>query len=206
MDHEPVFITTLAIGLTAAFIGGFVARRLRLPAIVGYILAGVVIGPFTPGLIADARIAHGARRARRDPADVRRRASTSRSATCSRSGRIAIPGAIVQTVVAVAAGHVRWARRSGWASAAAGSRARRVDREHCRPAARVGRAGAQDTVQGHIAIGWLIVEDLLTVLVLVLLPRPRRCWRRGRPGGDDGANSVVGDRHGARQGGASSRS
>ena len=57
MDHEPVLISTIAIGLTAAFIGGFVARRLGLPALVGYILAGVAIGPFTPGLVADVAIA-----------------------------------------------------------------------------------------------------------------------------------------------------
>ena len=55
MDHEPVLITTLAVGLVAAFVGGLVARRLGLPSIVGYIVAGVVIGPFTPGLIADRR-------------------------------------------------------------------------------------------------------------------------------------------------------
>ncbi len=46
MDHEPVLISTIAIGLSAAFIGGLIARRLGLPAIVGYILAGVAIGPF----------------------------------------------------------------------------------------------------------------------------------------------------------------
>jgi Kef-type K+ transport system, predicted NAD-binding component len=57
MDHEPVLISTIAIGLTAAFIGGLVARRVGLPVIVGYILAGVAIGPFTPGLVADPTIA-----------------------------------------------------------------------------------------------------------------------------------------------------
>ena len=57
MDHEPVLISTIAIGLTAAFIGGFVARRIGLPAIVGYIVAGIVIGPFTPGIAADPTIA-----------------------------------------------------------------------------------------------------------------------------------------------------
>ena len=57
MDHEPVLITTLAVGLVAAFVGGLIAQRLGLPSIVGYIVAGVVIGPFTPGLIADRAIA-----------------------------------------------------------------------------------------------------------------------------------------------------
>ena len=55
MDHEPVLISTIAIGLTAAFIGGLVARRVGLPVIVGYILAGVAIGPFTPGVPAIRR-------------------------------------------------------------------------------------------------------------------------------------------------------
>ena len=73
MDHEPVLITTIALGLTAAFVGAFIARRLRLPAIVGYIAAGVVIGPFTPGFVADQDDRHRAGRDRRDPADVRRR-------------------------------------------------------------------------------------------------------------------------------------
>src|SRR5690606_36896181 len=50
-------ITTIALGLSADFIGGFAARRLRLPPIVGYLLAGVALGPFTPGLFADPEIA-----------------------------------------------------------------------------------------------------------------------------------------------------
>ena len=58
MDHEPVLISTIAIGLTAAFIGGFFARRIGLPVIVGYIVAGVAIGPFTPGLVADPTISN----------------------------------------------------------------------------------------------------------------------------------------------------
>ena len=57
MDHEPVLITTIAVGLMAAFVGGFIAKRIGLPTIVGYIVAGVVLGPFTPGLIADTAIA-----------------------------------------------------------------------------------------------------------------------------------------------------
>ena len=53
MDHGAPLIETIAIGLVAAFIGGLVATRLRLPTIVGYLLAGVAVGPFTPGLVAD---------------------------------------------------------------------------------------------------------------------------------------------------------
>ena len=57
MDHEPVLITTIAVGLMAAFVGGFIAKRLGLPAIVGYIVAGILIGPFTPGVNADTAVA-----------------------------------------------------------------------------------------------------------------------------------------------------
>ncbi|MFL5710933.1 MAG: cation:proton antiporter, partial [Chloroflexota bacterium] len=57
MDHEPVLISTIAVGLMAAFVGGFLAKRIGLPTIVGYIVAGVVLGPFTPGVIADTSVA-----------------------------------------------------------------------------------------------------------------------------------------------------
>ena len=57
MDHEPVLISTIAVGLRAAFVGGFLAKRIGLPTIVGYIVAGVLLGPFTPGLNADVDIA-----------------------------------------------------------------------------------------------------------------------------------------------------
>jgi CPA2 family monovalent cation:H+ antiporter-2 len=168
MDHEPV-ITTLAIGLVAAFIGGLLARRLGLPSIVGYIVAGVVIGPFTPGLIADRVIATelaeigiillmfgvGIEFSLKDLMAVR---------------GIAIPGAIVQTLVAtglgVAAGiALGWDVGGGLVLGLAISVASTVvllramtDRNELY------------TAQGRIAIGWLIVEDLLMVVVLVVLP------------------------------------
>jgi monovalent cation:H+ antiporter-2, CPA2 family len=169
MDHEPVFITTIAIGLTAAFIGGLAARRLGLPPIVGYILAGVAIGPFTPGVAADPEIATqlaelgvillmfgvGIHFSFRDLLAVR---------------SIAIPGALIQTAVAVALGvalgsALGWGLGGGLVLGLALSIASTVvvlralaDRQE------------QDTIQGQIAVGWLIVEDLLAVLVLVLLP------------------------------------
>ena len=161
MDHEPVLISTIAIGLTAAFIGGLVARRLGLPAIVGYIVAGVVIGPFTPGLVADPTIATElaeigvillmfgvgihfslrdllAVRGDRDPGRARARSSSRRS---SGSGS---------------------ASRSAGASAAgscSGSRSRSRARSSC--CARSTDRGELDTPQGRIAVGWLIVEDLV---------------------------------------------
>jgi CPA2 family monovalent cation:H+ antiporter-2 len=169
MDHEPVLISTIAIGLTAAFIGGLAARRLGLPPIVGYILAGVAIGPFTPGLVADPGIATelaelgvillmfgvGIQFSIRDLLAVR---------------SIAIPGALLQTAVAVALGvalgsALGWGLGGGLVLGLAVSIASTVvvfralaDRQ------------AQDTIEGQIAVGWLIVEDLLAVVVLVLLP------------------------------------
>ena len=192
MDHEPVLISTIAIGLTAAFIGGLIARRVRLPAIVGYIVAGVVIGPFTPGFIADTDIALelaelgvillmfgvGIQFSIRELLAVR---------------SIAIPGAIVQTIVSGLFGiwlgsALGWSLGGGLVLGLAISIASTVvllraltDRNEL------------DTPQGRIAVGWLIVEDLLAVLVLVLLPThrpapgprrrgPGRTTRRARPG------------------------
>src|SRR5262245_52218841 len=57
MPHEVGLISTITVALAFAFVGGFIATRLRLPAIVGYLLAGVAVGPFTPGFIADTHLA-----------------------------------------------------------------------------------------------------------------------------------------------------
>src|SRR6185295_6167509 len=169
MDHEPVLISTIAIGLTAAFIGGFVARRIGLPAIVGYIVAGIVIGPFTPGIAADPTIATqlaeigvillmfgvGIHFSFRDLLAVR---------------GIALPGAAVQIAVATILGTglgvlLGYGVGGGLVLGLAISVASTVvllraleDRNEL------------DTQQGRIAVGWLIVEDLFTVVVLVLLP------------------------------------
>ncbi len=169
MDHEPVLISTIAIGLTAAFIGGFVARRLGLPTIVGYIAAGVVIGPFTPGLVADPAVATelaevgvillmfgvGIQFSFRELLAVR---------------WIAIPGALIQTVVATALGvwlgsALGWGMGGGLVLGLALSIASTVVLLRA-----LADRNEEDTTQGHIAVGWLIVEDLLAVLVLVLLP------------------------------------
>ena len=57
MEHQTELIATVAIGLSAAFVGGLIANRLRLPTIVGYLLAGIAVGPFTPGFVADQDLA-----------------------------------------------------------------------------------------------------------------------------------------------------
>src|SRR6188508_1988163 len=103
MDHDLPLITTIAAGLGLALILGFVAARFKLPALVGYLLAGVIIGPFTPGFVADAEIASqlaeigvmllmfgvGLHFSLDDLLAVR---------------KIAVPGAVVQMTVATALG------------------------------------------------------------------------------------------------------
>jgi CPA2 family monovalent cation:H+ antiporter-2 len=169
MDHEPVLISTIAIGLSAAFIGGLIARRFGLPAIVGYIVAGIAVGPFTPGLIADQAIATelaeigvillmfgvGIHFSIRDLLAVR---------------SIAVPGAVGQIAVATLLGvllglALGWDLGGGIVLGLAVSVASTVVLLRA-----LGDRGELDTQQGRIAVGWLIVEDLFTVVVLVLLP------------------------------------
>ena len=190
MDHEPVLISTIAIGLTSAFIGGLIARHVRLPAIVGYIVAGVVIGPFTPGLLADTDIALelaelgvillmfgvGIHFSIRDLLAVR---------------SIAVPGAIIQMVVSALFGvwlgsALGWGVGGGLVLGLALSIASTVvllraltDRNEL------------ETPQGRIAVGWLIVEDLLAVLVLVLLPTVAPLLA-GSGGADQSAADALG--------------
>jgi CPA2 family monovalent cation:H+ antiporter-2 len=169
MDHEPAFISTIAIGLTAAFVGGLVARRLGLPSIVGYLLAGIAIGPFTPGLVADPNIATelaeigvillmfgvGIHFSIRDLLAVK---------------GIAIPGAVVQSTVATVLGvglgiALGWGLGGGLVLGLALSVASTVVLLLA-----LNERGEIESPQGRIAIGWLVVEDLFTVVVLVLLP------------------------------------
>jgi len=73
--HEIPLITTIALALSAALLFGLLAKRLGLSPIVGYLVAGVVIGPYTPGVVGDAKIASQLAGNGRDPADVRRRSA-----------------------------------------------------------------------------------------------------------------------------------
>ncbi|NJD30179.1 MAG: sodium:proton antiporter [Chloroflexi bacterium] len=169
MDQHAALIETIAIGLGAAFIGGLVARRLRLPPIVGYIVAGVSVGPFTPGLVADPATAMqlaelgvillmfgvGIHFSIRDLLAVR---------------SIAIPGAVGQSLVATALGvllgvALGWGLVGGLVLGLSISVASTVVLLRA-----LMERGELDTQQGRIAVGWLIVEDLFTVGVLVLLP------------------------------------
>ena len=169
MDHSIPLITTIAAAFGLALLLGFVAARLKLPPLVGYLLAGVAIGPATPGFVADVALAGqlaeigvmllmfgvGLHFSVADLMSVR---------------KIALPGAIVQIAVATAmgAGAALWwgwdlpgALVLGLALSVASTVVLLKALE---------RQGVLDSPNGRIAVGWLVVEDLAMVLVLVLLP------------------------------------
>ncbi|MEJ5975235.1 YbaL family putative K(+) efflux transporter [Novosphingobium sp. PS1R-30] len=169
MPHHMPLIGTIVAGLVIAFILGAIAHRLRMPPLVGYLLAGVVVGPSTPGFVADGKLAAelaeigvillmfgvGLHFTLKDLLAVR---------------RIAVPGAVVQIGVAVALGTglglwLGWTLLASVIFGLALSVASTV--------VLLRALQSRDLVQterGRIAVGWLIVEDLAMVLALVLLP------------------------------------
>ncbi len=169
MPHETALIGTIAAGLGLAFVLGFAASRLHLPPLVGYLLAGVLVGPFTPGFVADTGLAQqlaeigvillmfgvGIHFSASDLLAVR---------------RIALPGAAVQITVATILGTFvsrlwGWSWGSGIVFGLCLSVASTVVLLRALEDRRM-----LESVDGRIAVGWLVVEDLVTVLVLVLLP------------------------------------
>jgi monovalent cation:H+ antiporter-2, CPA2 family len=177
MPHNVTLITTIAAGLGLALIVGFIAARLKLPPLVGYLIAGIIIGPATPGFVADLELSSqlaeigvmllmfgvGLHFTLDDLLAVR---------------RIALPGAVVQIAVATLLG-MGVAAFWGW-SLAAGvvfGLALSVASTVVLLRALEDR-GLLDSVNGRIAVGWLVVEDLVMVLVLVLLP-PLAVWLGG---------------------------
>ncbi|MDP3137311.1 MAG: cation:proton antiporter, partial [Burkholderiaceae bacterium] len=169
MPHSVSLISTIAAGLGLALIFGFIAARLRLPALVGYLLAGVIIGPFTPGFVADGAIASqlaeigvmllmfgvGLHFSLDDLLAVR---------------KIALPGAVVQMFAATAMG---MALAYGWGWGLGGALVFGLSLSVASTVVLL-RAlesrGLLESFNGRIAVGWLVVEDLAMVLVLVLLP------------------------------------
>ena len=169
MAHESPLIGILVFGLGLAFVFGTIANRLKLSPLVGYLLAGVVIGPFTPGFVADSALTLeladigvillmfgvGLHFSPKDLLAVR---------------RIAIPGAVLQVAVAAALGEtvamwLGWPFASGVVFGLSLSIASTVVVMRALQERRL-----MDTDRGRIAVGWLVVQDLLTVLALVLLP------------------------------------
>jgi CPA2 family monovalent cation:H+ antiporter-2 len=167
--HGLDLIVTLASSLGAAVLLGYITQRLRLSPLVGYLLAGMVVGPYTPGFVANRGRAEelaevgvvllmfgvGLQFHFHELLAVR---------------RVAVPGAIVQSAVAtivaaVAAVLLGWPWAGAWVFGLSLSVASTVVLIRV-----LADNGALQTAAGHIAVGWLVVEDLLTVLVMVLLP------------------------------------
>ncbi|MGE0725611.1 MAG: YbaL family putative K(+) efflux transporter [Alphaproteobacteria bacterium] len=168
MAHTPL-IATLVVGLVLAFIMGAVVQRLRVSPIVGYLLAGVVVGPFTPGFVADQALANelaeigvillmfgvGLHFSLRDLLSV---------------WTIAIPGALAQMAFAILLSFgltwiLSWPSSAGFVFGLALSVASTVVLMRFLQERRL-----IQTSRGHIAVGWLIVQDLAMILALVLLP------------------------------------
>ncbi len=184
MPHDVTLITTIAAAFGLALILGFVAVRLKLPALVGYLITGVIIGPATPGFVADLELSRqlaeigvmllmfgvGLHFSLDDLLAVR---------------RIALPGAIVQIVIATELGGVvtalwGWSFGAGVVFGLALSVASTVVLLRA-----LEDRGVLESINGRIAVGWLVIEDLAMVLVLVLLP-PLSGWLGG-----DGAYGVA---------------
>ncbi len=167
--QDTTLISTSAVGLTYALIGGFIATKLRLSPIVGYLLAGIVVGPFTPGFAADTHLAEqlaeigvvllmfgvGMHFSVRDLLAVK---------------SIALPGAVVQVAVATGLGAgLAYLWGWPWTDALVFGIALSVASTVVLLRALEAQGKLQD-LEGKIAVGWLVVEDLIMVLAMVLVP------------------------------------
>ena len=183
MEHNVSLITMLAGGFGLALIFGFIAEKMRLPALVGYLFAGIIMGPATPGFVADMTLAPqlleigvmllmfgvGLHFSLKDLLAVK---------------KIALPGAVVQMGLATVLG-LGVASWWGWTfgeslllglSLSCASTVVLLKALETR--------GILDSMNGRIAVGWLVVEDLATVLVLVLLPPLAGILGGSSPAGD----------------------
>ncbi|MFZ5725020.1 MAG: YbaL family putative K(+) efflux transporter [Pseudomonadota bacterium] len=169
MPHDTTLIGTIVAGLGVAFLMGALAHRLRISPIAGYLLAGILVGPFTPGFVADTGLAMqlaeigvillmfgvGLHFSLKDLLSVR---------------RIAVPGALAQITVATALG-MMLGLYLGWS--VEGSAVFGLALSVASTVVLLRALQARDMVEtekGRIAVGWLIVEDLVMILALVLLP------------------------------------
>jgi CPA2 family monovalent cation:H+ antiporter-2 len=169
MDHSVTLIATIAVCFVLAFCFGFLAHRLRLPPLVGYLVAGILAGPFTPGLVADSGMAGQLAEVgvillmfgvglHFSPADL------------MAVRAVAVPGALAQIAIATALGawlamHWGWSLGAGVIFGLSLSVASTVVLLKA-----LEERNALTTSVGRIAVGWLIVEDMAMVLALVLLP------------------------------------
>ncbi len=181
MLHETSFIATIVIGLVLAFVLAAVANRLRISLIVGYLAAGIVVGPFTPGFVADQKLAShlaelgvillmfgvGLHFSPRDLLSVR---------------WIAVPGALLQTALSTLLGMgigwlLGWKPGASFMFGLALSIASTVVLMRALQERRI-----LDSERGRVVAGWLVVQDLLMVLALILLP-PLATLLRADPAG-----------------------
>jgi CPA2 family monovalent cation:H+ antiporter-2 len=183
--HDLTLLINITLALVVAFIGGIAARRIGLPTIVGYLLAGIAIGPFTPGFVGDVHT-------------IQQLAELGviflmfgvglhfSFQNLWRVRKIAIPGAIIQTVIATLLGF-GLTRFWGWSvpagiviglaiSVASTVVLLRNLLDH----------GLLQSVHGQVAVGWLVMEDILSVLILVLMPS-----LASNAGGFDGAALAL---------------
>jgi CPA2 family monovalent cation:H+ antiporter-2 len=169
VSHDTALIALIAVGFVLACAFGYVAIRLRLPPIVGYLLAGVAVGPFTPGFVGDVNLA--SQLAEIGVILLMFGVGLHFSIdTLLAVRRIAVPGAIVQIAVATAIGTVLamswgWGLGAGLVLGLALSVASTVVLLRA-----LEQRNELHSPNGQIAVGWLIIEDLLTVLALVFLP------------------------------------
>lgn len=169
MHGETALLSTFVIALVAAFVGGIAARAIRLPPIVGYLLGGLAVGPFTPGFVGDSH-------AMSQLAEVGVMFMMFGTGLhfsfddLMSARKVAVPGALLQTALGTVAGcglaHVLgWSLEAGIMLGLSVSIASTVVLIK-----NLADAGLGHTEGGRIATGWLIVEDLVTVVVLVVLP------------------------------------
>ncbi|MBU6366186.1 MAG: cation:proton antiporter [Gemmatimonadetes bacterium] len=188
MPHETALLLTIAGAFAAAFLFGFAANRLGFPPLVGYLLAGMLLGPHSPGYVADVAAAQqlaeigvillmfgvGLHFSLGDLLRVR---------------RVVVPGALLQMPVAALCGYLL-ARAWAWTPAASLVFGVALSVASTVVVLRtLEDRGMMDSLDGRLAVGWLVVGDLLVVLVLVLLPVVLAVM----PGGD-GAAAATGGR------------
>ena len=169
MHHSLPLISTIATALGLALLMGFIALKLRLPTIVGYLVAGIIIGPFTPGFVANAELA--AELAEIGVMLLMFGVGLHFSIEqLLETRKIALPGALIQIIVATLMGAalaVSW----GWSWMAALIFGLALSVASTVVLIRaIESLGIMGSLNGQIAVGWLIVEDLAMVLVLVFLP------------------------------------
>ena len=187
MPHHTELITILCVGFVLAFVLGMLAQRLKLSPLVGYLVAGMIAGPFTPGFVADQTLAPqlaevgvillmfgvGLHFSLKDLLSVK---------------AIALPGAVVQIAAATTMGWAMahfwlgWSHMAGLMFGLALSVASTVVLLRALEERRL-----VETSKGRIAVGWLIVEDIAMVLALVLLPAIA-----GKQTGADGESVSIG--------------